>query len=368
MTIYVTEPELPPLEELIPMLEDIWKSRVLTNGGQYHKQFEEELCSYLNVQHVSLFCNATIGLIAALKALEIKGEVITTPYSFVATSHALAWNQITPVFVDIDAETLNLDTKLVERAITSNTSAILPVHVYGNPCDSMEIARIASGSNLVTIYDSAHAFGSWDHGRSVADTGDASILSFHATKLFNTFEGGAVISNDVTTKQKIDFLKNFGFENEVSVTATGINGKMNEFSAALGILQLKRINETIARRCELAKYYQLHLNEVSGIRCVLPNGTNPNYSYFPILVQETYPTSRDVLYEKLKMDGIWARRYFYPLISNFPMYQKLRSASTKNLPVANRISSQILCLPLYPRLSKENIKKIIRIIENPTRD
>ena len=359
--IYVTQPYLPPLEEFIPYLEKIWENKILTNGGPFHQQLEHALCEYLGVEHIALFTNGTIALVTALQALRITGEVITTPYSFVATSHSLLWNGIKPVFVDIDPNTLNLDPAKIEAAITPQTTAIMPVHCYGHPCDVEAIQKIADNYNLKIIYDAAHAFGVQDIGGSVLRHGDLSVLSFHATKVFNTFEGGAIICPDAKTKQRIDHLKNFGFVDELTVVAPGINGKMSEFNAALGMLQLQHIDQALARRKQIDTDYREGLKGVKGISCLNDAGEKiANYSYFPILVESDYPISRDDLYQKLKDQGIHARRYFYPLISDFPMYRGLHSAQRDNLPVAFDVAQRVLCLPIYPALSFEVQQRIIK--------
>ena len=361
--IYVTQPQLPPLEEFIPYLEQIWENKILTNGGPFHQQLEKALCEYLGVEHIALFTNGTIALVTALQALRVTGEVITTPYSFVATSHSLLWNGIKPVFVDIDPNTLNLDPAKIEAAITPQTTAIMPVHCYGHPCDVEAIQKIADTYNLKVIYDAAHAFGVRNDGGSVLRYGDLSVLSFHATKVFNTFEGGAIICPDAKTKQRIDHLKNFGFVDEVTVVAPGINGKMSEFNAALGMLQLKHIDQALVQRKEIDAAYRDGLKGVKGIRCLNDAGEKvANYSYFPIMVETDYPISRDALYQKLKEKGIHARRYFYPLISDFPMYRGLHSAQRDNLPVACEIAQQVLCLPIYPALNPEDMRRIIEVI------
>lgn len=355
---------MPPLEEFMPYLEKIWRDKVLTNGGPFHQQLEKELCDYLGVQHISLFTNGTIALVTALQALRITGEVITTPYSFVATAHSLLWNGIKPVFVDIDPNTLNMDPTKIEAAITPHTTAIMPVHCYGQPCDVDAIQKIADNYNLKVIYDAAHAFGVQCHCGSVLNHGDLSVLSFHATKVFNTFEGGAIICPDAKTKQRIDHLKNFGFVDEVTVVAPGINGKMSELNAAFGLLQLKHIDKALARRKEIDAIYREQLAEVEGIRCL--NGkeqSGSNYSYFPILVQPNYRLSREALYLELKDKGIYARRYFYPLISDFSMYRGMPSAERSNLPVATEAAANVLCLPIYPALSEVDLFRIIDAIK-----
>ncbi|HEY8102334.1 MAG TPA: DegT/DnrJ/EryC1/StrS family aminotransferase [Burkholderiaceae bacterium] len=361
--IYVTQPDLPPLEEFIPYLEKIWDSKILTNSGPFHFELEDALCSYLGVKHLALFGNGTLGLITALQALRITGEVITTPYSFVATAHSLLWNGIKPVFADIDPYTLNLDPQKIEAAITPHTTAIMPVHCYGHPCDVDAIQQIADNYNLKVIYDAAHAFGVKDHRGSILQHGDLSVLSFHATKIFNTFEGGAIVCPDAKTKHRIDQLKNFGIVDEVTVAAPGINGKMSEFSAALGLLQLKRVDQAIVRRKAIGVIYLNLLKDIKGIRCIQKeNDISSNYSYFPILVEDEYPTSRDALYQKLRDQNIWARRYFYPLISDFPMYRGLHSAQRSNLPVAADAAARVLCLPIYPALLDEEVERIVEHI------
>lgn len=362
--IYVTQPYLPPLEEFIPYLQQIWDNKILTNGGPMHQQLEAALCDYLGVEHIALFNNGTIALLTALQALRVTGEVITTPYSFVATAHSLLWNGIKPVFVDIDPHTLNLDPAKIEAAITPQTTAIMPVHCYGNPCDVAAIQKIADNYNLKVIYDAAHAFGVSDDGGSILRHGDLSVLSFHATKVFNTFEGGAIICPDAKTKKRIDQLKNFGFVDEITVVAPGINGKMSEINAALGLLQLQHIDKVMARRREIDAFYREELKGVEGIRLIEEAGQKiANYSYFPILVEAKYPQSRDELYQKLKDQNIFARRYFYPLISEFPMYRGMNSAQRDNLLVANIVSEKVLCLPIYPELSLDQQGEITKIIK-----
>ncbi len=364
--IYVTRPFLPPLEEFHEYLEHIWESKQLTNKGPYHEVFEKKLAEYLNVKYVSLFSNGTLALISALQALRITGEVITTPFSFVATTHALNWNGIKPVFCDIDPVTYNLDPKKIEAAITPKTTAILPVHVYGNPCDVEAIQEIAGTYGLKVIYDACHAFGVTINGNSVLNFGDLSVLSFHATKVFTTFEGGAIICHDEATKKRIDFLKNFGFAGETTVVAPGINAKMNEFQAALGVLQLKYIDQSIQKRKEIAEYYRQHLHGLTGISIFedMPD-VRHNYQYFPILIdKELFGKSRDKVYDALKKQNIFSRRYFYPLISQFPTYRGLESAQPGNLPVAEDMTQKILCLPIFPGLSKESINLIVDILSN----
>jgi dTDP-4-amino-4,6-dideoxygalactose transaminase len=361
--LYVTRPELPRLEDFIPYLEKIWSSKVLTNGGPFHQQFEQKLCEFLGVKHIALFTNATIGLVTALQALRVTGEVITTPYSFVATAHSLLWNGIKPVFVDIDPITLNLDPTKIEAAMTTQTTAIMPVHCYGHPCDVDAIGAIADTYDLRVIYDAAHAFGVQCHCGSVLTHGDLSVLSFHATKVFTTFEGGAIVCADEKTRQRINYLKNFGFADEVTVVAPGINGKMSEFNAALGLLQLDGVELAFTRRRSIDERYRAGLRDVAGIRCVRPGSERvSNYSYFPILVEPEYPISRDALYRKFRDNDIYVRRYFYPLISDFPMYRGLPSAAHANLPVARKVAQQVLCLPIYPGLPDDQIDRVLDLI------
>jgi dTDP-4-amino-4,6-dideoxygalactose transaminase len=363
--IYVTQPFLPPLEEFIPSLQAIWDSKVLTNGGQFHQRLEKALCAYLGVQHLSLFTNATIALITALQAMRISGEVITTPYSFAATSHSILWNGLTPVFVDIDPISLNIDPRRIEEAITPRTTAIMPVHCYGQPCDVDAIRTIAMNHGLKVIYDAAHSFGVDFHGESLLNHGDLSVLSFHATKVFNTFEGGAIICHDIETKQHIDRLKNFGYVDEISIVSPGINGKMSEIHAAFGLLQLNYIEEALQQRRLLDAQYRRALASVKGIGLLPPiDGQETNFSYFPIRVQKDYPTSRDGLYQKLKDSGIFSRRYFYPLISDLTPYRHLPSAVPATLPIAQQAAAEILCLPIYPGLTESQIDSIVQIIAN----
>jgi dTDP-4-amino-4,6-dideoxygalactose transaminase len=361
--VYVTQPSLPPLEEFMPYLERIWESKRLTNSGPFHEQLEQALCDFLGVRHVCLFANGTLALVTALQTLRITGEVITTPYSFVATAHSLLWNGIKPVFVDIDPDTLNLDPNRIEAAITPQTTAIMPVHCYGRPCDVERIQKVADNYGLKVIYDAAHAFGVQAHGDSVLNHGDLSVLSFHATKVFHTFEGGAIVCHDAKTKQRIDHLKNFGFVDEVTVVAPGINGKMSEINAAFGLLQLKRFDEVLQKRKAIESRYRTVLAGVEGIRCLpVADDTRPNYAYFPILVQPDYKLSRDALYQKMHDAGVLARRYFYPLISDFPMYRGMPSAAHANLPVARKVAEQVICLPIYPALSSEHVDSVLELI------
>lgn len=359
--ITVTRPLLPELAELTPLLERIWESGRLTNGGQFHAELEQQLCDYLGVSHLSLFTNGTLALVTALQALRIRGEVITTPYSFVATSHALLWNKLRPVFVDIEPETFNLDPAQIEAAITPETTAILPVHCYGVPANIDEIQRVADIYGLKVIYDAAHAFGVRHRGQSLLEAGDLSVLSFHATKVFNTFEGGALVCPDAKTKQRVDYLKNFGFADEVTVVAPGINGKMNEFQAAVGLLQLARIDEAIADRRRLYHRYQRLVSGLDGLELMPePDGTDWNYAYCPLLVGPGFPVTRDALYDRFRQQDILVRRYFYPLITDFPMYRQARQLP---LPNARAMSERILCLPLYPGLSDGDFERVSAVLQ-----
>ena len=362
--ITVTSPLLPPLEEFIPYLEEIWKSKWITNNGQFHRQLEEALADYLGVKYVSLFTNGTLPLITALQALGIKGEVITTPYSFVATTHALWWNGIKPVFVDIDPETCNLDPDKIEAAITDKTTAIMPVHCYGMPCDTEKIQAIADKHGLKVIYDAAHTFGVRVNGESILKAGDMSTLSFHATKVYNTVEGGALVCHDAETKKQIDFLKNFGFNGETEVVAPGINSKMDEIRSAYGLLNLKQVDAAIEARHKVADYYRSVLRTVKGVKVFedVP-GVRHNYSYFPILINaEEYGVTRDELYFKMKEQNVLGRRYFYPLISTFDTYKNLESSNPANLPVATRIADEVICLPMYYGLTEEDLERVVRCI------
>ena len=365
--IYVTSPSLPPLKELIVYLEQIWESKWITNDGNFHQEFEKKLADFLGVKYISLFTNGTLALITALQELKITGEVITTPYSFVASTHALWWNGIKPVFADIEPKYCTIDPERIEAAITAKTTAIVPVHVYGNPCNVERIQEIADTYGLKVIYDAAPAFGVEIDNNSILNYGDLSVLSFHATKTFNTIEGGAIICHDEKTKKRIDFLKNFGFADETTVVAPGINAKMNELQAAYGLLQLKTFDEQIAKRKIVDDTYRKSLRNVEGISFLNKNErVKYNYSYFPILVdQKKYGISRDSLYNKLKGNNIHVRRYYYPLISNFSAYKGLDSAKSDNLPVANRITDQVICLPIYPDIEKSAIKRIIDIVISP---
>ena len=361
LPIYVTRPFLPPLEEFKAYLKEIWDSRWLTNDGKFHQELEEKLCEYLGVKYISLFSNGTLALITALQALKIAGEVITTPYSFVASTHALWWNKIKAVFVDIEPDYLTIDPTKIESAITPQTTAILAVHVYGNPCRVEEIQRIADLYGLKVIYDACHAFGVTQKNDSILNFGDLSVLSFHATKIYTTFEGGAIVSHDKKIKERIDYLKNFGFADELTVVTPGINGKMNEFQAALGIIQLKYIERLIAKSKEIADFYRQNLSEVRGINMLKAmEKTKHNYSFFPIFIDEKkFGKSRDQVYNFLKNKGIHARRYFYPLISDFPAYKFLESANHKNLSIAYNAALKVLCIPIYPDLNLKMCQEIV---------
>jgi dTDP-4-amino-4,6-dideoxygalactose transaminase len=362
----VTSPLLPPLEDFIIYLKEIWDSKHITNVGQFHKKLEEELQEYLGVKYISLFTNGTLPIMVALQALRITGEVITTPYSFVATTHSLWWNGIKPVFVDVDLKTGNLDHKKIEAAITPKTTAIMPVHVYGNPCNMEHIKEIADIYGLKVIYDAAHAFGVKINGKSILEAGDMATLSFHATKTYNTIEGGALVCRDAETKKRIDYLKNFGFAGETTVIAPGINGKMDEVRAAYGLLQLKHVNKAISQRQRVAKKYRKELRSVKGISFMEDiSGVRHNYSYFPIFVDEiAYGMTRDELYFKLQEKNIFGRRYFYPLISEFPTYKGLPSAKKSNLPNAHKLANSVICLPMYHELQAEDINRVIEIIKH----
>lgn len=365
--IYVTQPFLPPLEEFIPYLEEIWESKWLTNRGKYHQEFERALSDYLGVKYISLFANGTLALITALQASRITGEVITTPFSFVATTHALWWNGIKPVFVDIEPEFFNIDPEKIEAVITPQTTAILPVHVYGNPCNMERIRRVADVYGLHLIYDACHAFGVTINGDSILNFGDLSVLSFHATKVFTTFEGGAIVCHDEKTKKRIDHLKNFGFADETTVVGLGINAKMSEFQTALGLLQLNYIDEAIEKRKKITVLYRSHLKDIKGLKILHDiEGVRHNYAYFPILIDlREYGKSRDEVYEELKQHNIYTRRYFYPLISQFPSYRGLESARPGLMPVAEKVAEEVLCLPIYPDFDEKKVLFICNLIGTP---
>lgn len=363
--ITVTSPLLPDLDEFNELLKDIWASKWVTNMGQYHKQLEQALCDYLKVPYISLFTNGTLPLLTALQALRITGEVITTPYSFVATTHSIWWNGCRPVFVDIEEETCGIDPEKIEAAITPKTTAILPVHCYGKPVKMKQIQAIADKYGLKVIYDAAHAFGVEVDGESVLNAGDMSTLSFHATKVYNTLEGGALVMHDEQTKKRIDYLKNFGFANEVEVVAPGINSKVDEVRCAYGLLNLKQVDHAIANRQKVAKKYREALRNVPGVRFFddIP-GVCHNFSYFPIFINaKEFGMTRDELYFKMREEGVLGRRYFYPLISTFSTYRSLPSASADNLPVATRIANEVICLPMHHELTEEDIKRTLKFFE-----
>ena len=363
-TITVTSPLLPDLDEFNGLLRQIWDSRWITNNGQFHQRLEKELAEYLGVPYISLFTNGTLPLLTALQALRITGEVITTPYSFVATTHSIWWNGCKPVFVDIDPKTGNIDPDKIEAAITPKTTAIMPVHVYGKPCDTRRIQEIADRYGLKVIYDAAHAFGVKVDGESILNAGDLSTLSFHATKVYNTIEGGAMVMHDEATKKRIDYLKNFGFAGETTVVGPGINSKMDEVRSAYGLLNLKQVDAAIEARRRVAVRYRAALRDVEGITCFddMP-GVRHNYSYFPVFVDaEVYGIIRDELYAKMKAANVLGRRYFYPLISEFSTYRGLESAAPENLPNAHRMADSVICLPMHHALSEEDVESVLELI------
>ena len=362
--ITVTSPLLPDREEFNKFLQEIWETKWITNNGCFHQELERALCKYLEVPYVSLFTNGTLPLITALQALRITGEVITTPYSFVATTHALWWNGIKPVFVDIDSRTCNLDPEKIEAAITPKTTAIMPVHCYGKPCDTKAIQSIADKYGLKVIYDAAHAFGVKVDGESILEAGDMSTLSFHATKVYNTIEGGALVMHDERTKKRIDYLKNFGFSGETTVVAPGINSKMDEVRAAYGLLNLRQVDQAISSRHRVADRYREALREVDGITFFddIPR-VRHNYSYFPIFIDaEKFGMTRDELYYKMRENKVLGRRYFYPLISTFSTYRSLESSNPKYLPVATKMADEVICLPMHHELSVSDIKRVLEVI------
>jgi len=362
--ITVTSPLLPLLDEFIPYLEDIWNRKWITNNGFYHQELEKTLCEYLKVPYISLFTNGTLPLMVALQALKITGEVITTPYSFVATTHALWWNGIEPVFVDVEENTGNLDPSKIEAAITPRTTAIMPVHVYGTPCNIEAIQSIADGYGLKIIYDAAHAFGVEKNGKSILIAGNMSTLSFHATKTYNTIEGGALVCHDEATKNQIDYLKNFGFASETEIVMPGINGKLDEIRSAYGLLNLKYVERAIETRQNITLQYRHELNNIPGITVMndIPD-VKSNYSYLPIFIDKNeYGISRDELYQKLKSHNIYGRRYFYPLISTFSPYKGLDSASPDKLSVATRLADKVICLPMHMGLGPEDVARICKVI------
>jgi len=360
--IYVTQPSLPDKELFFDSISKIWSNKFLTNNGDFHQQFEKRLAAYLGVKYISVFNNGTQGLLTALQALDIRGEVVTTPYSFVATANSIIWNQCQPVFCDVDPIFGNIDALKLESLITDKTTAIMPVHVYGNPADVLQIEEIANKHNLKVIYDAAHAFGVKVNGNSVLNFGDLSVLSFHATKVFNTIEGGAIVSHSAEMKERIDQLKNFGITDEVTVESPGVNGKMNEVIAAYGLLQLDAIDLMIKRRSNVAKIYDEFLSTVDGVRVLKQdNNVNYNFAYYPIFIDERIVgKSRDEVYEELKTYQVFTRRYFYPLISNFDIYSSLPTASITNLTVANELADQVLCLPMYSDMTSSDINRVLK--------
>lgn len=361
--IYVTKPELPPIDELIPYLEQIWANGILTNSGPLHQKFESELATALGVKHLSLFANGTVALITAIQALDLSGEVITTPFSFVATANAIRWNSLTPVFVDVDRRTLNLDPRQLEGAINPRTSAVLPVHCYGHPCDVHAVEEVATRYGLRVLYDAAHAFGVEIDGRSILNFGDCSVLSFHATKVLNTFEGGAVVSRDASIKARVDQLRNFGIIDSVSVAVAGMNGKMSELNAAVGLLQLKRVSAHLQRRRDIDALYRELLADIPGVRCIGKSGEDvANAAYFPIVLDEAYPVRRDELADRLVSNGVIARKYFYPLISEFQAFRDLPSADSRLLPNAAAAAANVLCLPIYPMLSNDEVEYVAGLV------
>lgn len=362
--IFVVKPSLPPFDDFSAEARKIWDTRILTNSGPLHQELEKKLCNFLAVPYISLFNNATIALLAAMRVLDLKGEVITTPFSFIATAHAVLWGNLTPVFVDVEPRTLNIDPAKIEAAITQRTSAILAVHCYGNPCDVEAIEAIAKKHNLKVIYDAAHAFGVECHCGSVLKHGNLSVLSFHATKVFNTFEGGAIVCQTPEMKARIDRFKNFGIVDETHIEETGLNGKMSEVNAALGLVQLPHMKAYLEGRARVDAVYRRELKSVKGIECLGTAGQKQeNYAYFPVLVKPDFPLSRDGLYEALKAQGIMTRRYFYPLISTFPMYTDFSSARPENLPVASVAAQEVLCLPIYPDLAESDQMRVINAIK-----
>ena len=361
----MTRPFLPPLEKFLPYLEAIWDSGQLTNGSRFHQELEQCLTEQFGFPQISLFCNGTIALVTALQSLRISGEVITTPFTFAATAHSLTWNGIQPVFVDIEEDSFNIDPSLIEAAITPRTSAIMPVHVFGRPCKTGEIDEIASRYGLKVIYDAAHAFAVNCDCGTLMSAGDLSVLSFHATKMFHTFEGGAIISHDVETKTRIDHLKNFGFLSDTQIVAPGINGKLSEIHAAMGLLQLEYLDDILEKRRKVDQHYRHELADLSWLSLPsLPDVRQYNYAYFPILVEPCKQAARDELFQKLVAEGINARRYFYPLVSEFSPYRGLASAQGGNLPVAKKIADNVLCLPIYPELSEADIQRIVGTIKS----
>lgn len=355
--IYVTQPSLPPLDEFIPYLEAIWASKMLTNGGPFHQQLEAALCQYLGVPYISLFNNGTIALMTALQALGLKGEVITTPFTFIATANAITWNGLEPVFVDVDPNTCNLDPSKIEAAITPKTTAILPVHCYGTPCDVEAIDAIAKRHGLKVIYDAAHAFGVKCHCGSVLNHGDLSILSFHATKVFNTFEGGAIVSQTLEMKRHIDQLKNFGMHSETRIEQAGLNGKMSEINAAFGMLQLKHVDGAIEDRSAVAERYRSRLQDIPGLRLLNVPYAHANHGYFPVFFDTE--AQREVVRSALMSHGITPRRYFFPLLTDFTVFS---NAKRHDLHHSHHLAGTTLCMPIYPALNISQVNSISKSV------
>lgn len=364
--VFVTRPILPAMSDILPLLEEIWTSRMLSNNGPMLQRLEASLAAYLGVKHVVVVCNASLGLVMALRHFGITGEVVTSPFSFLATSHAIRWAGAEPVFADIDPVTLNLDPAAVEARITPRTQAIMAVHCYGTPCDTEGLADVARRHGVRLIYDAAHAFGVRAAGRPLVAEGDLSVLSFHATKVFNTFEGGAIIAPDAATKAALYRLGNYGFVDDVTVEEIGLNTKMSELHAAMGLALLPQVDAAIAARNAVARRYWRGLAQVAGIRCVCPPDQPGHNSYaFPVRVGRGYPLTRDGLWQRLKDEDIFARRYFHPLISDLPQYAGLPSADPAGLPVAQAAAAEILCLPLYPDLAAADQDRIIAVMARP---
>ena len=362
--IFVTKPSLPPLGEFIPYLEKIWETGILSNGGPFHQELESQLCEYLGVRYISLFNNATIGLMIAIRALDLSGEIITTPYSFAATTQSIEWNGSKPVFIDVESDSGNMDPEKIEAAITSSTSAIMPVHVYGQPCNTRRIKEIADKHKLAIIYDAAHAFGIKKCGASILNEGDLSVLSFHATKVFNTFEGGAIISNSIEMKQKIDTLKNFGLQDETTLQINGLNGKMSEVQAAMGLLQLKYIDKAIDIRKQISLRYDEGLKAITGLKQLsTASDFTANYSYYAICINKNCKLTRDEVQRLLAGEQVYTRKYFYPALSDFDHYKASTQPSGFDITKARKLSREVLCLPIYPDLSMSECDRIITILK-----
>ena len=366
-TIFVTRPVLPKIEEVTEKLKDIWSAKWLTNNGPQHSMLERELENFLKVPYLSLFNNGTIALIVACQSLRLSGDVITTPFTFAATAHVLSWNNIQPIFCDIDAETMNIDAEKIESMITPRTTAILPVHVFGTPCDVEKIQEVADRYGLKVIYDAAHAFGVEIGGKGIGDFGDISMFSFHATKLYHTVEGGALVHGDKNLKARIDLLKNFGIKNEDEVVMPGINGKLNEVSSAIGRIMLNYVETERQKRIALHKVYNSELADVEGIKLMpkVADDVKLNYQYYVIRIdKKLFGRSRDEVYDEFKKYNVYTRKYFHPLCSEFTCYRQLNSAQKENLPVANEIADQVLSMPMYGELSADDVKKICDILKS----